>query len=157
EVNFKISKFKKVPWLLEAGTQPLAQVFALGKAIDYINKIGLKNIQKHSQKLTAYAYLKLSATPDLMIYGPVASKRLGLISFSTKIIHAHDLATLLDRKNIFIRAGHHCAMPLHNKLKVVATARLSFGVYNTKEDIDRAVESIKSILKQWNKPTKKQS
>lgn len=157
EVNFKMSKFKKVPWLLEAGTQPLAQVFALSKTIDYLNKIGLKNIQKHSQELIAYAYLKLSALDDLIIYGPVASKRLGLISFSTKIIHAHDLATLLDRKNICIRAGHHCAMPLHDKLKVAATARLSFGIYNTKEDIDRAVYEIKSILKQWNKPTKKQS
>ncbi|MDO8669078.1 MAG: SufS family cysteine desulfurase [Candidatus Buchananbacteria bacterium] len=156
EVGFKSVKFKKVPWLLEAGTQPLAQVFALNKTIDYINKVGLKNIKEHSRSLTDYAYLKLSEIDGLTIHGPSAKKRLGLISFSTKIIHAHDLATLLDRKNIFIRAGHHCAMPLHEKLNVPATARISFGIYNTKEDVDKFIKELKSILKQWSQPIKKQ-
>lgn len=156
EVNFQSAKFKKVPWLLEAGTQPLAQVFALGQAINYINKIGWKNIYQHARFLTDYAYKKLSTLEGVVIYGPEARKRLGLISFSTPIIHAHDLATLLDRKNICIRAGHHCAMPLHQKLNVSATARMSFGIYNTTTDIDRAIKEIKVILKQWNQSTKKQ-
>lgn len=157
EVSFKTAKFKKVPWLLEAGTQPLAQVFALGEAIDYLNKIGLVNIKNHSRLLTDYAYQKLATIDNLKIHGPVASKRLGLISFSTSILHAHDIATLLDRKNICLRAGHHCAMPLHEKMKVAATARISFGIYNTKADIDIFIKELTAILKQWNKPTKKQS
>ena len=150
EVGFEFTTFKKMPWLLEAGTQPLAQVYALGATIDYINTLGLKNIYLHSKSLTAYAYEELSKINGLKIYGPNANKRLGLISFSTGKLHAHDLATLLDRQNIFIRAGHHCAMPLHTKLKVAATARISFGVYNTKADIDSVVSALKSILKTWN-------
>jgi len=150
EVGFEFTTFKKMPWLLEAGTQPLAQVYALGATIDYINTLGLKNIYLHSKSLTAYAYEELSKINGLKIYGPNANKRLGLISFSIGKLHAHDLATLLDRQNIFIRAGHHCAMPLHTKLKVAATARISFGVYNTKADIDSVVSALKSILKTWN-------
>jgi len=122
----------------------------LGATIDYINTLGLKNIYLHSKSLTAYAYEELSKINGLKIYGPNANKRLGLISFSIGKLHAHDLATLLDRQNIFIRAGHHCAMPLHTKLKVAATARISFGVYNTKADIDSVVSALKSILKTWN-------
>lgn len=155
EVNYKSSTYKKMPWLLEAGTPPLAQVYALGQTIDYLNQIGLKNIWQHISTLTTYAYNQLVKIEGLTIYGPVASKRLGLISFTTSALHAHDLATLLDRKNIAIRAGHHCAMPLHTKLKVAATARISLGIYNSTADIDMVVSEIKAILKKWNKPTKK--
>lgn len=156
EVGFEFTTFKKMPWLLEAGTQPLAQVYALGATIDYINKLGLKNIFDHTKALTNYAHSELSKIKGLKIYGPKSNKRLGLVSFTITGLHAHDLATLLDRQDICIRAGHHCAMPLHTKLNVAATARISFGVYNTQSDIDTTVTALQSILKTWNQPTKKQ-
>jgi len=154
EVSWQMAKFKKVPWLLEAGTQALAQVYGLSAAIKYLQNIGLVNIHKHTTSLTKYAYDELSKIKDLTIYGPKSSQRLGLVSFSAKSLHAHDLATMLDRQGIAVRAGHHCAMPLHHKLQVSATVRVSVSVYNSKIDIDKLVLALKSILKQWNKPTK---
>jgi cysteine desulfurase/selenocysteine lyase len=153
-VSYKEATFKKVPYLLEAGTQSLAQVYGLARAIEYLDGLGMKNVKKHIEDLTRYAYREMSKIKDLTIYGPKTSGRLGLISFSSAAIHAHDLTTLLDRDNIAVRAGHHCAMPLHDKLKVSSTVRASFSVYTNKSDINKLIVSLKSILKEWNKRIK---
>jgi cysteine desulfurase/selenocysteine lyase len=149
EVKQQGSTFKPVPGIFEAGTPALAQVFAFGKAIDYLNSVGMQNVLRHEKSLVQYAYQKLSAIPEVTIYGPKPANRSGLVSFTVKGIHAHDLATFLDKEGVAIRAGHHCAMPLHHKLKIDATARASFYIYNTKQDVDKLAKALQLILKQW--------
>lgn len=155
EVKWKSSTFKPVPWGLEAGTPPLAQVFALGKAIDYLQAIGMDTVSRHDQLLTAYAYNALSEFNEVRLYGPGPRRRSGLVSFTIEGMHAHDLATFFDQKSIAIRAGHHCAMPLHKKLGVAATARASFYIYNDRRDIDMFVRALHDIIKKWHRYTKK--
>ena len=105
-------------------------------------------IQKHEQELTAYALQKLEKINDIIVYGPKnPAKRAGVISFNLAGVHSHDLASLLDEQNIAIRAGHHCAMPLHQFLKIPASARMSFYIYNTKKDIDILCETLIKISK----------
>ncbi len=145
--------FDTPPWKFEAGTQPMAQAVGLGAAIVYLKKIGLNKIKAHEQELTAYAYKKLSRIPEVTIYGPTPKDRIGVISFTVKNIHPHDIAALLDNYGIAIRAGNHCAQPLHKVLKTPATARLSFYIYNNKKEIDYFIKSLKTIIQQWSAPT----
>ncbi len=129
----------------EAGTPNIADVIAFSAALDYLNKIGMNKIRKHEINLTKYALEKLSRINNMEIYGPKnAGERTGLVSFNIKGIHPHDIASILDDYGICIRAGHHCAMPLHKKLNIPASARISFYIYNTKKDID---EFVKCLLK----------
>ncbi|MBU0670996.1 SufS family cysteine desulfurase [Patescibacteria group bacterium] len=144
--------FNIPPWKFEAGTQPIAQVAGLGAALAYLKNIGLNKIKSHEQELTAYAYKKLSLIPQVTIYGPAPKDRVGVISFTVKGIHPHDIAALLDNYGIAIRAGNHCAQPLHQILKTPATARLSFYIYNNKKEIDYFIKSLKIIIKQWLVP-----
>jgi len=139
EVTFEKTSFNSIPWKFESGTPHVAGVIGLGAAIDYLHKLGIDAIQRHEQVLTEHAIEKLKEA-NITIYGP--EERAGLISFNVDKIHPHDLATVLDQENIAIRAGHHCAMPLMDVLRVGATARASFYVYNTKEDIDKLIMSI---------------
>lgn len=155
KVSWQKTTFKPGPWQFEAGTQALAQISGLIAAIKYLKKIGLKTIQQHETQLLNYAYNKLQTIPEVLIFGPDPKNRSGLISFSVKGIHPHDLATWLDQYHIAIRAGHHCAEPLHQKLGVVATARISFYLYNTKKDVDSFVKALKEIIKSWQNSTKK--
>lgn len=142
----KAPEFNEVPQKFEAGTPNIEGVIGLGTAIDYLNKIGMARIRKYEQELTAYALKKLSALNGVKIYGPkTAQKRVGVICFNLGKIHAHDLATLLDEEGIAIRSGHHCAMPLMKVLGVPACARISFGAYNTKKEIDYFVNALKKI------------
>lgn len=146
-VNFdKAPEFNEVPQKFEAGTPNIEGVIGLGAAIDYLNKIGMARIRKHEQELTAYALKKLSALNGVKIYGPkTAQKRVGVICFNLGKIHAHDLASLLDEEGIAIRSGHHCAMPLMSVLGIPACARISFGIYNTREEIDYFIKALEKI------------
>ena len=141
EVRFEDSSWNDLPWKFEAGTPNIAEAIGLGAAIDYLQSAGIEKIQAHEKIVTDYALSKLKEIPSVTIYGP--EKRAGVISFNVEGIHAHDLATLLDREGVAIRAGHHCAMPLMGVLGVIATARASFYAYNTFEDVDKLVEAIK--------------
>lgn len=139
--------FQGAPERFEAGTPPIEAAVALGAATEYIAKLGTKNIRRHETALTAYALKELARIPGIMIFGPHNTEhRTGVISFSFDDIHPHDLASLLDKKNIAIRAGHHCAMPLHRFLNVTASARASFSIYNTKKDVDALCAALKEIV-----------
>jgi cysteine desulfurase/selenocysteine lyase len=142
-VHLQESTWKELPWKFEAGTPIIAGAVGLGAAIDFLNEVGLDNIAEHEHKLTAYALEKLSAVEGMTIYGPLnAAKRAGLITFNIQDVHPHDVATVLDAEGIAVRAGHHCAQPLMRWLKASATARASFYLYNTEEDIDKLVEGL---------------
>jgi cysteine desulfurase/selenocysteine lyase len=130
-----------LPVKFEAGTPMIAEAIGLSAAIDYIEAIGADNILAHEQELTAYAYSRMSEVDGIEIYGP--KERAGLITFNLKDVHPHDLATALDSEGIAVRAGHHCAQPLMSWLGVTATARASFYVYNTKEEIDVLIDGLK--------------
>ena len=140
-VTFEKSSWNDLPWKFEAGTPNIAGAVGLAESIRYLNKIGMKNISKYEEELTSYAIKELSKIKGLMIYGP-KKNHIGVISFNIKGIHAHDIATILDRYNIAVRGGHHCAMPLMQKLGIDSAVRASLYFYNTKEDIDRLVHGL---------------
>ncbi|MBY0145798.1 cysteine desulfurase [Neobacillus niacini] len=142
-VHLQESTWKELPWKFEAGTPIIAGAIGLGAAIDFLNEIGLDNIANHEHKLAEYALDKMSSVPGMTIYGPLdASKRAGLVTFNISDVHPHDVATVLDAEGIAVRAGHHCAQPLMKWLKASATARASFYLYNTEDDIDKLVEGL---------------
>lgn len=148
EVSVQGTTFKDPPYKFEAGTPHIAGAIGLGAAVDYLTAIGMEAVRDHEQVLTEYALRHLGALGYVKIFGPAQSEeRAGVISFSLNGIHPHDLAQILDRDNICIRSGHHCAMPLHTHLGVSATARASFSIYNTKEDIDALIEGIEKARK----------
>ena len=137
------STWKELPWKFEAGTPIIAGAIGLGAAIDFLEEIGLENITEHEHKLAAYAIEKMSSINGLTIYGPQsANNRAGVITFNIEDVHPHDVATVLDAEGIAVRAGHHCVQPLMKWLNVSATARASFYLYNSEEDIDKLVEGI---------------
>lgn len=137
------STWKELPWKFEGGTPIIAGAIGLGAAIDFLNEVGLDNIAEHEHLLAAYALDKLSTVEGISIYGPMdPTKRGGLVTFNIADVHPHDVATVLDAEGIAVRAGHHCAQPLMKWLKVSATARASFYLYNTEEDIDKLVGGL---------------
>jgi cysteine desulfurase / selenocysteine lyase len=137
------STWKELPWKFEGGTPTIAGAIGLGAAIDFLNEVGLENIAEHELKLSQYALEKLSTIEGISIYGPMdPAKRSGLVTFNIEEVHPHDVATVLDAEGIAVRAGHHCAQPLMRWLKATATARASYYLYNTEEDIDRLVEGL---------------
>ena len=139
--------FAPLPAKFEAGTPNVGGAVGIEAAIKYINEIGFSSIMKVEEEITAYALEKMQEVPYLDIYAKNAKKRAGVISFNVKDIHPHDVSTILDADGVAIRAGHHCAHPLMTYLKTPATCRASFYVYNTKEDIDVFVESLKKVRK----------
>lgn len=137
------STWKELPWKFEGGTPTIAGAIGLGAAIDFLNEVGLDHIAEHEFKLSRYALEKLSTVEGISIYGPLdPAKRSGLVTFNIQDVHPHDVATVLDAEGIAVRAGHHCAQPLMRWLKATATARASYYLYNTEEDIDRLVEGL---------------
>ena len=139
-VGLQESTWKELPWKFEAGTPIIAGAIGLGAAIDFLEQIGLDNIEKHEHKLAQYALEQLSKVDGMSIYGP--QHRAGLVTFNIDDVHPHDVATVLDAEGIAVRAGHHCAQPLMKWLKVSATARASFYLYNTEEEVDKLVAGL---------------
>lgn len=138
------STWKELPWKFEAGTPIIGGAITLGAAIDYLAEVGLDNIHAHEQALASYAIEEMSKIEGITIYGPKdASKRCGLVTFNLEGAHPHDIATILDEDGVAIRAGHHCAQPLMKWLDVSSTARASFYIYNTKEEIDALIDGLK--------------
>lgn len=140
-VGLQESTWKELPWKFEAGTPIIAGAIGLGAAIDLLEDIGLEAIEAHEHKLAQYALEQLSQIDGMTIYGP--KHRAGLVTFNIDDVHPHDVATVLDAEGIAVRAGHHCAQPLMKWLKVSATARASFYLYNTEEEVDKLVAGIK--------------
>ena len=145
-VTMEKSTWNEIPWKFEAGTPNIAQVIGLGSAIDYIDDIGLKNIQIHEDGLLKYCIEELSKIDDMILYGN-PSDRGAVIPFNIKGVHSHDLSKFLDTDKICIRAGHHCAQPIMNVLEISASARASFYLYNDANDVDKLVKSIKKTAK----------
>jgi cysteine desulfurase/selenocysteine lyase len=142
-VGLRQSTWNDLPWKFEAGTPAIAEAIGLGVAVDYLNGLGMDWVVQHEQAMTQYAMEQLQAVPGLTIYGPGASQRGGVISFTLGDIHPHDLASILDSEvGVAIRAGHHCAQPLMERFKLAATARASFYVYTIQEDIDMLVQGL---------------
>jgi len=135
------STWKEIPYRFEGGTPIIAGAVGLGAAIDFLQEIGLDEIDKHEKQLAAYAYNRLSEIDGITIYGP-KDNRVGLVTFNLDDVHPHDVSTVLDSKGIAIRAGHHCCQPLMRWLNVSATARASFYLYNTEEEVDRLADAL---------------
>ena len=165
-VDFGKTTFAEIPWKFEAGTPSIADVIAFGEAINFVDRFGLKNIRKDEMELTEYAWNLLKADPVIKLYGPdpkrgEASSRGAVIAFnvdpslrqaqgkldSGQAIHPHDVASILSDEGVAIRSGHHCAQPLMSVLGIDAACRVSFGIYNTKEEVNRLMEGIKKVKK----------
>ena len=140
-VSMEGSTWNDIPWKFEAGTPNIAQVIGLGAAIDYLSELGMEQVAAIEKELHDYARVKLADIPGLTIYGDREDKG-AVISFNVGNVHSHDLAHILDTFGIAIRAGHHCAQPIMQKLGVPATNRASFYIYNTKEEIDQLTNGI---------------
>ena len=141
-----------LPLRFEAGTPNIADTIALGAAIDYLNALGMDNVREHEIAITDYALNAFQELEEVKVFGPRdMTQRGGIISFYCDFVHPHDIGTMLDREGIAIRTGHHCAMPLMGKLSVPATARASFYIYNTEEEVDLLVSTVKGILKYFSR------
>jgi cysteine desulfurase/selenocysteine lyase len=146
-VKAEQSLWAESPAKYEAGTPNVSGAIGLAEAVKYLQRIGMENVQKHTQELAGHAMNKLQEITDLKILGSSdPQKRTGVISFVVKNAHPHDIAAVLNSKGIAVRAGQHCTMPLHDALEIPATTRASFYIYNTLEEIDYFVESLKEGL-----------
>ena len=147
DVFLEKSTYADLPHKFEAGTPAIAEAIALGAAVDYLTGLGMGNIHAYEDQLTAYLFQQLEQIPELRLYGPPPSKgRAALASFTAGDVHPHDLSTILDQAGVAIRAGHHCTQPLHRYLKAQSTARASLYFYNTREEIDVFIASLKEAV-----------
>ena len=135
----------ELPWKFEAGTPRIAEAIGLGAAVTYLSGLGLEAIHQHEQSITAYALEALSEIPGLRLLGPPGTQHGGLASFTLEGVHPHDIADILDKSGIAIRAGHHCAMPLHHRLGISASARASFYVHTIPAEIDHLVAGLHRV------------
>jgi cysteine desulfurase/selenocysteine lyase len=142
EVKMTGSKWNTLPYKFEAGTPSIAEAIGLGAAVEYLRGIGMEWVAAHERELVAYAYARLSQLEGVRILGPGPEARGGLIAFTLGDIHPHDLAAILDAEGVAVRAGHHCAQPIHDRLGIVASARASMYLYNTPAEIDRLAEAL---------------
>ena len=146
EVHKYETTWNDLPYKFEAGTPNIADVIGFGAALDYLSNLGMDNVRNHEIELTKYALEKMSQIKGIVIYGTKdISKRGGVISFNFHDIHPHDIATIVDREGIAIRSGHHCAQVLMERLDVAATNRASFYIYNTKDDVDKLIQSLAKV------------
>ena len=147
EVHLRRSEWNEVPWKFEAGTPDIAAAIGLGAAAEYLMALGMDRAREHERELVAYALEVLPReVPGIILYGPLdPDLRGGVIPFNLPGVHPHDVAQVLDRYGICVRAGHHCTMPLHERLDLAA-ARASFNVYSTREDIDALVAGLKAVV-----------
>ncbi|MEK7330317.1 MAG: cysteine desulfurase, partial [Candidatus Eisenbacteria bacterium] len=142
EVSLTESKWNELPWKFEAGTMAIAEAVGFGAAVDYLEALGMDRVFAHDRALVASTMERLREVPELTILGPPAERRGGVIAFTLDELHPHDVATVLDDEGVAVRAGHHCAMPLHEKLGVPASARASFYCYTVPEEIDALVRGL---------------
>ena len=146
KVSFSGFKTNEIPYKFEAGTPSIAEAVGFGAAVDYLTQIGMQKIFEHEQQLVAYGYNALESISGLRILGPSADHRSGVLSFTIEGIHPHDIAQILNEDGIAVRAGHHCAMPLHDLLEIPASTRASLYLYNTQDDIDLLVNGLKKVI-----------
>jgi cysteine desulfurase/selenocysteine lyase len=140
--------FKPPPHKFEAGTPHIAGVIGLGAAVDYLTELGMENVRKHEKEIVIYALKELSKVKGLRMYGPaLAEERGGVVAFTMDVAHAHDVAQILDEDAVCVRAGNHCAMPLHLHLGLASTARASFYIYTTKGDVDTLIAGLEKVRK----------
>lgn len=150
EVHYDRTTFNEIPWKFEAGTGNIADAVGLGVAVDYLESVGMDRVREHERELTAYAVERLRPleSKGLVIYGPQRIEdRSGVLSFNIADVHAHDVASILDTEGVCIRAGHHCTMPLMEKMGLAATARASFYLYNTENDVDALVNGLDKVAR----------
>jgi len=147
KVTYEGATWNDLPWKFEAGTPNIADVIAFGAAIDYLEGLGMENVRQHEAEITSYALDRLAKLPDITLYGPMdVAQRGGVVSMNFKDLHPHDVGTVLDQHGVAIRAGHHCAQPLMRTLGVSGTARASFYLYNTPEEVDVLVDALQAAI-----------
>jgi cysteine desulfurase / selenocysteine lyase len=143
-VSFEKTTYNKLPHKFEAGTPDVAGAIGLGAALEYVNALGIENIAAHEHELLTYATESVAAIADVRVIG-TAQEKAGVLSFVMGGVHPHDIGTILDQQGIAIRTGHHCAQPIMQRFGIPATARASFGLYNTKQEVDFLVDGIKKV------------
>jgi cysteine desulfurase/selenocysteine lyase len=147
KVTLEGCEWNELPWKFEAGTPAIAEAIGLGYAIDYLNQLGMANVRQHEIELVTYALERLNEVEGIRLYGPKDPQvRGGALAFTLGDIHAHDIAAILDSEGLAVRAGHHCAMPLHDKFNLPASTRASFYVYNTPDDVDHLVKGLDKVI-----------
>ncbi len=144
-VRLSGSEWNDLPYKFEAGTPAIAEGIGLGAAVDYLSAVGMDRIQAHEHQVIAYALDRLAEVPGLTVYGPDAAQKGGVAAFTLRGLHPHDIAQLLDAEGVAVRAGHHCAMPLHDRFGLPATARASFYLYNTLSEVDSLIEALYKV------------
>jgi cysteine desulfurase/selenocysteine lyase len=147
-VTFEKTTYNSLPYKFEAGTPNIAGGIAFGAALDYVTGLGLARIEAHERDLLAYATESLAALPEATIVG-TAPEKAGVLSFVLEGVHPHDIGTVLDREGIAVRTGHHCAQPVMDRFGLPATARASFGLYNTREEVDALAAGIRTVLRMF--------
>jgi cysteine desulfurase/selenocysteine lyase len=145
EVKLRSFRANTLPHKFEAGTPAIAEAVGFGAAVDYLTKIGMENIAAHEHEITEYALERLEEIPGVRVFGPAAQDKGGVAAFTLEGVHPHDVAQILDRDGIAVRAGHHCAQPLHEKFGIPATSRASFYLYTTKEEVDLLVSGLYKV------------
>lgn len=145
EVKLRSFRPNTLPHKFEAGTPAIAEAVGFGAAVDYLTKIGMDDIATHEHEITSYALERLEEIPGVKLFGPSADKKGGVAAFTLEGVHPHDVAQILDRDGIAVRAGHHCAQPLHEKFGIPATSRASFYLYSTKEEVDLLVNGLYKV------------
>jgi cysteine desulfurase/selenocysteine lyase len=146
-VHLRDFKPNAVPHKFEAGTPAIAEAVGFGAAVEYLTKVGMAAVAAHEQEIVSYALERLEEIPDVKVLGPSADKKGGVAAFTLKGVHPHDVAQILDTYGIAVRAGHHCAQPLHEKFGITASTRASFYIYNIKEEVDKLVDGIYQVQK----------
>jgi cysteine desulfurase/selenocysteine lyase len=154
-VRLEESTWNDVPWKFEAGTPNIGDVCAYGATLDYLQGLGMEHVRAHEIAITRDALRKLAQVPNVTVYGPESvAARGGVVAFNLGDVHPHDVGTVLDRHGVASRAGHHCAQPLMKRLDVVATARASFYVYNSSEELDALIEGIEAAARLFSAPVR---
>jgi cysteine desulfurase/selenocysteine lyase len=146
-VKREYSIWNELPYKFEAGTPAIAEVVGLGAAVDFLSDIGMEAIHRHETELLDYAMVRLLEVPGLRILGPGLTFRGGVVSFVMDVAHPHDISAILDSHGVCVRAGHHCAQPLHERYKIPATARASFYIYNDRDDVDVLIEALHDVVR----------
>jgi cysteine desulfurase/selenocysteine lyase len=149
-VNLRSFQPNSIPHRFEAGTPAITEAVGFGAAVDYLAQIGMEAVENHEQKIISYALDRLEEIPGVRVFGPEAKFKGGVAAFLLDDLHAHDISQVLDMSGIAVRAGHHCAQPLHDKFGITSTARASFYLYNTLDEVDRLVDGIYKVKTLFN-------